>query len=378
MASEFSARFDNAVAEERYDQVAIHKNIWEEQGENAIVNVRGKLIPADAAAINETVDLPNNQPSIYELMTTIKDIDYNSIKDSLCLPNTEWNITGKNPSTVSRPILLLEAKLWNTIVKQNLMPTSHNQTMDRKRLVLIHSIIFGTKFNVGEVIAQELSEACKNDKGILTFPCLISALCRRHGVPTYNNDKYTVFRTGWDRKHYLKKMDVADAIPIQVAMPTPAQLEHTEAATLAAATQEEPAGSEPTTPPAAPQGSPSATSAAQGSFVVAPTPPAPPADPQTSPAHSTETPLLYILQLRSQIQRIEARQIEFIAESKVFQTTLLQILYKNFPTAKFPPAQHTPPTAPADANSTATPSCIRTMHPLSLGEYCPNFDNYIL
>ncbi|KAK8985004.1 hypothetical protein V6N11_082624 [Hibiscus sabdariffa] len=304
MVGEFSTRFDNAAAEERYNQVVIHMNIWEEQGfkfddgldyygldmiiykclhdlnwlrfgrqparanikwarefyahnasgENTVINFRGKLIPADAAAINEILDLSNNQPSIYELMTALEEIDYNSIKDALCLPNTKWKITGKSPGTVSRRNLLPEAKLWNTIVKRNLMPTSHNQTVDRKRLVLIHSLIFGTKFNVGEVIVRELSEACKNDKGILVFFCLISALYHRHGV----------------------------------AIPTPAQSEHTEAPAPVAATQEESARSEPTTPPAAPQGSLSATSAAQGSY--------------------------------------------------------------------FPPAQHTPPTAPAPANFAATPS----------------------
>ncbi|KAK8573049.1 hypothetical protein V6N12_029087 [Hibiscus sabdariffa] len=155
------------------------------------------------------------------------------------------------------------------------MPTSHNQTVDRKRLVLIHSIIFGTKFNIGEVIARELSEACKNDKGILAFPCLISALYRHHGVPTYNNDKNTIFCMGWDRKQYMRKMDVADAVPIQVAMPTPAHFEETEAH-VPAANLEEPAGSEPPTPPAAPQGSPSAASVAQGSYAAASSPPPPP------------------------------------------------------------------------------------------------------
>ncbi|KAK8600866.1 hypothetical protein V6N12_050714 [Hibiscus sabdariffa] len=180
MAGEFSARFDNTAAEEHYNQVVIHKNIWEEQGfkfkdgldyyglemiiykrlhdlgwlrfgrqparanincarefyahnasgENIVVNVRGKLIPADATTINEILDLPNNQPNIYELMKALEDIDYNSIKNALCLTNTEWNITSKNLGTVSRPNLLPEATLWNTIVKQNLMPTSHKHTVE--------------------------------------------------------------------------------------------------------------------------------------------------------------------------------------------------------------------------------------------------------
>ncbi|KAK8662732.1 hypothetical protein V6N13_024623 [Hibiscus sabdariffa] len=287
------------------------------------------MIRTDADTINEILDLPENQPSIYEHMKALEDIDYNSIKDLLCLPDTKWNITSKNPGTVNSQNLLPEGKLWNTIVKRNLMPTSHNQTVDRKRLVLIHSIIFGNKFNTREVIARELSEACKNDKGILAFPCLISTLCHRHRVPTYKNDKYTDFCTVWDRNHYLKKMDVANVIPIQVAMPTPSHSEHTEAL-VPDPNQEDPAGSDPATPHVEPQGSPSAASAAQG-----------------------KTPPLYILQLRNQIQRIEARQIKFIAESKVFQTTLLQFLHDNFPTAEFPPAPPAPPTA---ANSIATPS----------------------
>ncbi|KAK9028395.1 hypothetical protein V6N11_068200 [Hibiscus sabdariffa] len=298
-------------------------------GENTMVNVQGKLIPAHSVAINQILDLPENQPSIYQLMEALEDVDYNDIKDALCLKDTKWNTTGRNPGAFSRPNLLLEAKLWNTMVKRNLMPTSHNQTVDRKRLVLIHCIISDTKFNMGEVIARELSEACRNDKGILAFPCLVSALYRHHGVPTYNNDEYTDFCTGWD----------------QAPAPAPAPV---------TSTHEEPAESEPITQHAAHQRSTSTASTAHGSFAA--TPPIPLATNPPSPAPTTETPPLYILQLCSQIQRIEARQVEFIAESKVFQTTLLRFLYDNFPTAKFQPAQHTPPTTPATANFAATPS----------------------
>ncbi|KAK9043095.1 hypothetical protein V6N11_071446 [Hibiscus sabdariffa] len=55
------------------------------------------------------------------------------------------------------------------------MPTSHNQTVDRTRLLLIHTILTGYKINVGEILAKELAAACANDKGILAFPCLVSA-----------------------------------------------------------------------------------------------------------------------------------------------------------------------------------------------------------
>ncbi|KAK8655571.1 hypothetical protein V6N13_108145 [Hibiscus sabdariffa] len=190
-------------------------------GENTVVNVRGKLVPTDAAAINTILDLQDDDTSIYNLIAMLEEEDFNTIKNQLCLPGTEWNVGGKNPHTVSRPNLLPKAKLWNTFVKRNLMSTSHNQTVDRRQLVLINAILTGTKFNVGEVIAHELLEACRSDKAILAFPCLISALCRRAAVPTRPSDKYFRFQSGWAKQDYMRKMDLTDSIPIQIAMPTP-------------------------------------------------------------------------------------------------------------------------------------------------------------
>ncbi|KAK8715304.1 hypothetical protein V6N13_042641 [Hibiscus sabdariffa] len=160
------------------------------------VTIRGRRVPANSATINSILELPNDSPIIYEQIEVLEEEDLDTIKDQLCEPGTAWNVRGKNPKTISRPHLQPEAKLWNTFVKRNLMPTSHNQTVDRTRLVLINTIITGYKFNVGEVIARELSAACQNDKGILVFPCLISALCRRAAVPTQPADKYTTEKAG--------------------------------------------------------------------------------------------------------------------------------------------------------------------------------------
>ncbi|KAK9020340.1 hypothetical protein V6N11_010366 [Hibiscus sabdariffa] len=165
--------------------------------------------------------MPNNDPSIYALIGELEDEDYETRKDFLCEEGTTWNTTGINPHSVSRPSLRSEAKLWNTFVKRTLMPTSHNQTVDQTRLVLINVIMTGYRFNVGEVIAQELAAVCRNDKGILAFPCIISALCRRAAVPTQLGDKYTTEKAGWSKKEYMRKMYVADAAPTRVAMPTP-------------------------------------------------------------------------------------------------------------------------------------------------------------
>ncbi|KAK8649404.1 hypothetical protein V6N13_130133 [Hibiscus sabdariffa] len=143
------------------------------------------------------------------MLGAFEEEDFEQIKDYLCEERTAWNTTVRNPHSVSRTSLRPEAKLWNTFVKRNLMPTSHNQTMDRTRLLLIHTIMTGYRINMGEILAKELVAACANNKGILAFPCLISALYRRAAVPTSHGDKFQAEKTGWTR-----------AVPIHTAAAT--------------------------------------------------------------------------------------------------------------------------------------------------------------
>ncbi|KAL4352589.1 hypothetical protein GQ457_06G011850 [Hibiscus cannabinus] len=183
--------------------------------------VRGRRVPATTATINAILGLSDDEPSLYAMLGGFEEEYYEVIKDVLCLPNTEWNSTGRNPNSVSRLSLLPEAKLWNTFVKRNLMPTSHNQTVDSTRLLLINTIMTGYRVNIGEILAKELAATCANDKGILAFPCLISALCRRAAVPMDDGDKYQSEKTGWTRAVYMRKMNVADVAPLNMAMPAP-------------------------------------------------------------------------------------------------------------------------------------------------------------
>ncbi|KAL4368762.1 hypothetical protein GQ457_05G018010 [Hibiscus cannabinus] len=90
------------------------------------VTFRGRRVAANAATINEILGLPNNDLSVYALLGGLEEEDYETIKDFLYEEGIAWNSTGRSPHSVSCPSLRLEAKLWNTFVKRNLMPTSHN------------------------------------------------------------------------------------------------------------------------------------------------------------------------------------------------------------------------------------------------------------
>ncbi|KAL4351381.1 hypothetical protein GQ457_06G011530 [Hibiscus cannabinus] len=140
------SRFSSAVIRERYHSVIAVKNRWEEHGflfddalenygpdpiiykrlqdlgwlcfgrqqtkanlnwvrefyahnaeGNDTVYVRGKRVLANSATINNLLNLPNKNPSIYELIDIHEDEDFNTIKDQLCKQGTEWNTRGKNP-----------------------------------------------------------------------------------------------------------------------------------------------------------------------------------------------------------------------------------------------------------------------------------------
>ncbi|KAL4335962.1 hypothetical protein GQ457_07G007030 [Hibiscus cannabinus] len=208
--------------------------------------VRGRRVPATAAIINDIFGLPNDAPSFYAMMEGFEEEDYEVIKNILCQPNTEWNTTGRNPNSISLLSFLPEAKLWNTFVKRNLLPTSHNQTVDRTRLLLINTIMTGFRVNVGEILANELAAHCANDKGILAFPCLISALYRRANVPMFDNDKYQPEKNSWTRAIYMRKMNVVVAEPLNMVMPTPPASPIHEAE----ARVEDPAPPSPAEPPA--------------------------------------------------------------------------------------------------------------------------------
>ncbi|KAK8576678.1 hypothetical protein V6N13_015111 [Hibiscus sabdariffa] len=337
--------------------------------------VRGRRVPATATIINTNLGLPDNEPSFYAMLGGFEEEDFELIKDFLCEEGTAWNTTGRNPHSVSRLSLWPEAKLWNTFVKRNIMPTSHNQTVDRTRLLLMHTIMTGYRINVGEILAKELAAACANDKGILAFPCLVFALCRRAAVSTSHDDKYQPEKTGWTRATYMRKMDVADATPLNMAMPTPpvspihtAAAPTDEAGPSAPATQAEPQHTPPASPPIVPVSShttttsPATTPAARErsrertlDTPLRSAPSSPPSSP--APAQFEEAaPPLHILQLRSQLQRLEARQIHFQEEMKVFNKNLIKFLCFQFPSvANFFARPSSPPPQPS-LSAAAQPS----------------------
>ncbi|KAK8672301.1 hypothetical protein V6N13_110674 [Hibiscus sabdariffa] len=300
--------------------------------------VRGRRVPATVAIINDLLGLPNDAPSFYAMLEGFEEEDHEVIKNILCLPNTEWNTTGRNPKSGSRLSLLPEAKLWNTFVKRNLMPTSHNQTVDRTRLLLINIIMTGFRVNVGRKDRLDQGSVHEKDE------------CGR---------RYTTQHG--DATPPASPVAEADVRVEDSAPPSPAE----------PATPAEHQRTPPPSPPVIPVSShttthsPATTPAAPAERTRGQTPDTPLGSTPSSsplsppaPAQSEEAtlPLPFML-LQSQLQRIEARQLNFQEEFKVFQTNLLKFLNFQFPSsAAFFGQSSTPPPQPSSFAAAAQPS----------------------
>ncbi|KAK8513869.1 hypothetical protein V6N12_037237 [Hibiscus sabdariffa] len=127
------------------------------------------------------------------------------------------------------------------------------------------------------------------------------------------------------------KMEITEATPIQMAMPTPTtsvaqpstQVEKPDTtpraqakSTTAKHQASSPANSPQNTYAASPIDTLAPTPKARGSFTATPASTSA-AEPQPPPAQTTEpAPSIQILQLHNQLQRMEARKLQFIEETK--------------------------------------------------------------
>ena len=69
------------------------------------------------------------------------------------------------------------------------MPTTHIETVNRERLLLLHCILQGKSINVGRIIQKEILACTFKPKGCLFFSSLITELCVRAGADINSYDE---------------------------------------------------------------------------------------------------------------------------------------------------------------------------------------------
>lgn len=104
------------------------------------------------------------------------------IKKDLAFAGTEWIQQTEGQMKLARSMLKPLAKVWYHILRHKLTPTTHLETMEKERLVLLHCILKEKETNMGDMIKQEISTWAMKKMGNLIFPCLIIKLCLQQGI----------------------------------------------------------------------------------------------------------------------------------------------------------------------------------------------------
>ncbi|MCH86096.1 hypothetical protein A2U01_0006950, partial [Trifolium medium] len=166
------------------------------------VVVRGKAVLYSEQNINKYFKLEGGDCAYQTTLATISDNELTDIMKSLTEEGSTWNYKGgKNEWTIRRMSLKPIMRVWYQFIKHSLMPTSHNEFVNKTRLVLLHCITAMQHVNVGKIISKEINECSTPQLGMLYFPCLITGLCRKILIIEYKNDDVMAPSHGFDEKH---------------------------------------------------------------------------------------------------------------------------------------------------------------------------------
>lgn len=114
------------------------------------------------------------------LFETMDDENLDVLKDSLYISGTKWLKTNKyDDKTILRMDLRHVQNVWYQFLKHSLKPTTHNETINKAQLVILHYITTYNLVNVSKIVCQEIQACSKKQNDVIYFPCLIISLCKR-------------------------------------------------------------------------------------------------------------------------------------------------------------------------------------------------------
>ncbi|GMN32299.1 hypothetical protein TIFTF001_044672 [Ficus carica] len=146
------------------------------------VYVRGKRVDISGAAINNVYSLNDVEDEYIEFSKRVHENQLSEIVKEICVPGTEWIKSARGSRSLSRCNLKPGPLIWNHFLKSRLMPSTHDNTVNKDRVILLFAIVMGRKINVGDVINEQIGVCAGRQSGGLWFPSLITSLCLAQGV----------------------------------------------------------------------------------------------------------------------------------------------------------------------------------------------------
>ncbi|GMN66871.1 hypothetical protein TIFTF001_035931 [Ficus carica] len=146
------------------------------------VYVRGKRVDISGTTINDVYRLNDVEDEYLEFSKRVHGNQLSEIIKEICVPGTEWIKSAHGSLSLSRCNLKPGPMIWNHFLKSRLMPSTHDITVNKDRVILLFAIVVGRKINVGDVISEQISVCAGRQSGGLWFPSLITSLCLAQGV----------------------------------------------------------------------------------------------------------------------------------------------------------------------------------------------------
>ena len=152
--------------------------------------VRGVKVSFSAPSINLHFNLEDFDDKFSDMLDSVGGEELEKVLKSVSIEGTNWLPNrGQGIYICARPNLKPLAKVWYHFIRTRLMPTTHIETVNRERMLLLYCILEGYSINVGKVVQREILSCNLKQKGCLFFSSLISELCVRAGVDIRSTDE---------------------------------------------------------------------------------------------------------------------------------------------------------------------------------------------
>jgi hypothetical protein len=178
-----------------------YSNLTDPNEKKKEVAERSKWVLYSEANIKKFYGIPDREDCYYAMLNTIPEDELTTIMESVTLEGTQWNYkNGVNEWCVKRMNLKPMNRVIYQFLKHFVLPTTHNETINKARLVLLHCVTAMQHINIGKIIAQEIANCSVKKEGMLYFLCLITGLGTKYLLPILEGDEIQKPINGFDKK----------------------------------------------------------------------------------------------------------------------------------------------------------------------------------
>lgn len=136
------------------------------------IEVKGQKVDFRLKAINELYGLENNEIG-NKIFKNLKEQNLEMVLQRVAWPRTKWDRTPTEKYQLFPHNLNTTANVWMVFIKNNIMPTRHDNTISLEMILLVCCIMIEIPVNICKIICEHLTTWVKYPWGAKLFPHFI-------------------------------------------------------------------------------------------------------------------------------------------------------------------------------------------------------------